>query len=267
MLSFLNVAAGPIEQFNVNKLMEFTVGGVDLSFTNASAYMVLGSVLVIALFWVGSSKAQIVPTRLQSIAEIGYGFIADMVRGAAGEEGLKFFPFVFTLFFFILAANLIGMVPYAFTTTSHIVVTGALALLVILIVLVYGLWKNGLGFFKLFAPSGAPLPIYFVLVPIEIISFLSRPLTLALRLFANMLAGHIMLKLFAGFAAGLLGMAIANNDGGGFLSSLGLGSVGALSFIMTVALNALEFLVAGLQAYIFAILTCVYLNDAIHPSH
>jgi len=157
-------------------------------------------------------------------------------------------------------------VPYAFTTTSHFVVTAALALLVIAIVIVYGLWKNGLGFFKLFAPSGAPFFIYFILVPIEIISFVSRPLTLALRLFANMLAGHIMLKLFAGFAAGLLGYAMTNADGG-FLSNVGLGGVGLLSFVMTVALNALEFLVAGLQAYIFAILTCVYLNDALHPSH
>lgn len=266
MLSFLNVAAGPMEQFDIKKLMELQAGGWDISFTNASAYMVLGSVLVIALFWMGASKGQIIPSRLQSIAEIGYKFVADMVRSVAGEEGLKFFPFVFTLFFFILAANLIGMVPYAFTTTSHIVVTAALALLVIAIVIGYGLYKNGLGFFKLFAPSGAPLPIYLVLVPIEIISFISRPLTLSLRLFANMLAGHIMLKLFAGFAAGLVGYAMTSADGG-FLSSLGLTAVGGLSFFMTIALNALEFLVAGLQAYIFAILTCVYLNDALHPSH
>jgi len=255
MLSFLNVAAGPIEQFEVKKLMEWAPGGLDLSFTNASAYMVLGSLLVIALFWFASSKGNIVPTRLQSVAEIGYGFVADMVRGAAGEEGLKFFPFVFTLFFFILAANMIGMVPYAFTTTSHIIVTGALSLLVISIVLIYGLWKNGLGFFKLFAPSGAPWYIYILLIPIEIISFLARPLTLALRLFANMLAGHIMLKLFAGFA--VTGLAAG---GVGLL-------VSPLAFGMGVALNALEFLVAGLQAYVFAILTCVYLNDALHPSH
>ena len=255
MLSFLNVAAGPIEQFEVKKLMEWAPGGLDLSFTNASAYMVLGSLLVIALFWFASSKGSIVPTRLQSVAEIGYGFVADMVRGATGEEGLKFFPFVFTLFFFILAANMIGMVPYAFTTTSHIIVTGALSLLVISIVLIYGLWKNGLGFFKLFAPSGAPWYIYILLIPIEIISFLARPLTLALRLFANMLAGHIMLKLFAGFA--VTGLAAG---GVGLL-------VSPLAFGMGVALNALEFLVAGLQAYVFAILTCVYLNDALHPSH
>lgn len=255
MLSFLHVAAGPIEQFEVKKLLEWTPGGVDLSFTNASAYMVLGSLLVIALFWFGSSKAQIVPSRLQSITEIGYGFVANMVRGATGEEGLKFFPFVFTLFFFILMANMIGMVPYAFTTTSHIIVTGALALLVISIVIVYGLWKNGFKFFKLFAPSGAPWYIYILLIPIEVISFLARPLTLSLRLFANMLAGHIMLKLFAGFA-------VTGLTAGG----VGL-LVSPLAFGMGVALNALEFLVAGLQAYVFAILTCVYLNDALHPAH
>jgi len=196
-----------------------------------------------------------VPSRLQSVAEIDYGFIADMVRSAAGEEGLKFFPFVFTLFFFILFANLIGMVPYAFTTTSHIIVTGALSLTVILTVIIVGLLKNGLGFFKLFAPSGAPWYIYIILTPIEIISFLARPLTLALRLFANMLAGHIMLKLFAGFTVALIGAGAVYVP------------VALLSFGMGVALNALEFLVAGLQAYVFAILTCVYLNDALHADH
>ena len=255
MFSLLPFAAGPIDQFNVYKLMEFSVGGVDLSFTNASAYMVLGSLLVIALFWFGSSKGLIVPTRLQSIAEIGYGFVADMVRGAAGEEGLKFFPFVFTLFFFIFMANMVGMVPYAFTTTSHIVVTGALALLVISIVIAYGLWKNGFTFFKLFAPSGAPWYIYILLIPIEVISFIARPLTLSLRLFANMLAGHIMLKLFAGFAVTLV------SAGGAYML------MAPLAFGMGIALNALEFLVAALQAYVFAILTCVYLNDALHPVH
>ncbi|MCA8905861.1 MAG: F0F1 ATP synthase subunit A, partial [Hyphomonas sp.] len=166
-----------------------------------------------------------------------------------------FFPFVFTLFFFLFFANMMGMVPYAFTTTSHVIVTGALALLVISIVIGYGFYKNGLKFLKLFAPSGAPFLIYFLLVPIEVISFFARPLTLSLRLFANMLAGHIMLKLFAGFAVTLIGAGIVYIP------------VAILAFSMGVALNALEFLVAGLQAYVFAILTCVYLNDAMHPSH
>ncbi|HPF23760.1 MAG: F0F1 ATP synthase subunit A [Hyphomonas sp.] len=250
-----SVAIDPIHQFQVSKWLDLKVGGLDLSFTNASGFMLLGVVLTIAFFGVAASKGLLVPSRLQSLAEIGYGFVADMVRGAAGEEGLKFFPFVFTLFFFIFFANMIGMVPYAFTTTSHIIVTAALALLVISIVIGYGFYKNGLKFLKLFAPSGAPWPIYIILIPIEVISFVARPLTLSLRLFANMLAGHIMLKLFAGFAVALIGAGIAYVP------------VALLAFSMGVALNALEFLVAGLQAYVFAILTCVYLNDAMHPSH
>lgn len=246
------IALDPIHQFEVTKWLDLRLGNIDISFTNASGFMLLGVVLVIAFFSIATRKGELVPSRLQSVAEMGYGFIADMVRSAAGEEGLKFFPFVFTLFFFILFANLIGMVPYAFTTTSHIIVTGALALFVILMVIVVGLMKNGLGFFKLFAPSGAPLPIYIILTPIEIISFLARPLTLGLRLFANMLAGHIMLKLFAGFTVMLIGAGAIYVP------------VALLAFAMGVALNALEFLVAGLQAYVFAILTCVYLNDALH---
>lgn len=255
MFPFLQVA-DPIEQFEVKQVFPIKdVFGYDLSFTNSSAFMVLGVVLVIALFGYTATRTSMVPNRIQSIGEMGYEFVADMIRGVAGEEGLRFFPFVFTLFFFILAANMIGMVPYNFTTTSHLVVTGALSLLVISIVFIYGLFKNGLTFFKLFAPPGAPLPIYFILTPIEIISFFARPITLALRLFANMLAGHIMLKLFAGFAVALL-------SAGAVYIPLAL-----LSFGIGVALNALEFLVAFLQAYVFAILTCVYLNDALHPVH
>lgn len=249
------IALDPIHQFEVTKWLDLRLGNIDISFTNASGFMLLGVVLVIAFFGMAARKGDLVPSRLQSAAEMGYGFVADMIRGTAGEEGLKFFPFVFTLFFFILFANLIGMVPYAFTTTSHIIVTGALALTVILMVIVVGLLKNGLGFFKLFAPSGAPWYIYIILTPIEIISFLARPLTLGLRLFANMLAGHIMLKLFAGFAVLLVGA-------GAIYVPIAL-----LAFVMGVALNALEFLVAGLQAYVFAILTCVYLNDALHADH
>ena len=254
-LSFRQIA-DPMHQFEVKKLIEIgPIGGLDLSFTNASFYMLLGCVLIVAFFGMAASRGKLVPSRMQSIAEIGYGFVADMVRGAAGEEGLKFFPFVFTLFFFVLFANMIGMVPYAFTTTSHLIVTAALALLVISIVIFYGFYKNGLKFLKLFAPAGAPWPIYLLLVPIEVISFIARPVTLALRLFANMLAGHIMLKLFAGFAVTLATL------GGAYIV------IAPLAFAMGVALNALEFLVAGLQAYVFAILTCVYLNDALHPAH
>ena len=249
------IALDPIKQFQVTKWVDLKIGTIDISFTNAAGFMLMGVVLVAGLFGLAARKGELVPSRLQSVAELGFGFVADMIRGTAGEEGLKFFPFVFTLFFFILFANLIGMVPYAFTTTSHIIVTGALALTVILMVVAVGLVKNGLGFFKLFAPSGAPWYIYIILTPIEIISFLARPLTLALRLFANMLAGHIMLKLFAGFTVALV------TAGAAYLP------IALLSFFMGIALNALEFLVAGLQAYVFAILTCVYLNDALHADH
>ena len=245
----------PIKQFQIQKWIDLNVGGWDLSFTNASGFMLLAVVLTLLFFGMAASKAELIPSRLQSAAEVGYGFVADMVRSTAGEEGLKFFPFVFTLFFFIFFANMIGMVPYAFTTTSHIVVTAALAMVVMLIVVGYGLYKNGFTFFKLFAPAGAPWYIYILLLPIEIISFLARPLTLSLRLFANMLAGHIMLKLFAGFTVGLAAA-------GGLTMILA-----PLAFAMGVALNALELLVAGLQAYVFAILTTVYLNDALHPVH
>lgn len=257
-LSFRQIA-DPMHQFEVKKLIDLPIAGLDLSFTNAAFYMLLGVVFIIVFFGMAATSGKLVPSRMQSIAEIGYGFVADMIRGTAGEEGLKFFPFVFTLFFFVFAANMIGMIPYAFTTTSHLVVTAALALLVISIVMIYGFWKNGFKFLKLFAPAGAPWPIYFILVPIEVVSFFARPVTLALRLFANMLAGHIMLKLFASFAAQLFAAALAG--------TAALGIVGLLAFGMGVALNALELLVAGLQAYIFAILTCVYLNDALHPSH
>jgi len=177
------------------------------------------------------------------------------VRNSAGNEGMKFFPFVFSLFTFILITNLFGMFPYFFAVTSHVVIPAALALLVMTIVIVYGVWKNGFGFLKLFVPSGIPLPVMVIVVPIEILSFLSRPLSLSLRLFGNILAGHIVLKVFAGFVVSL--------------SSLGaFGILGAiLPFGMTIALTGLEFLVSALQAFVFTILTCVYLNDAINPGH
>ncbi len=264
---FIGGAEGvdPIHQFEVKSLLDINIGGFQLDFTNATFFMVLAVVLSLLFFSVAANRGALIPSRLQSMGEIGYTFVADMIRGTAGEEGLRFFPFVFTLFFFVFFANMIGMVPYAFTTTSHIIVTGLLALLVISIVVLFGIYKNGFKFFGLFAPSLGDMPIigkialYALLIPIEIISFASRPLTLALRLFANMLAGHIMLKLFAGFAAQLGAAALGG--------AVFLGAVGLLSFFMGVALNALEFLVAGLQAYVFAILTCVYLNDALHPSH
>jgi F-type H+-transporting ATPase subunit a len=192
---------------------------------------------------------------VQSIAEITYEFIADMVRQSAGEEGMRFFPFVFSLFSFILVLNMFGMIPGFFTVTSHIAVTAVLALLVFFTVIVYGLYKNGLRFFKLFIPSGIPIYIMPLIVLIEVMSFLSRPISHSVRLFANMLAGHITLKVFAGFVVMLSGF--------GFVGWIGA----ILPLGLTVALTALEFLVAFLQAYVFAILTCIYLNDALHPGH
>ncbi len=246
------IALDPIKQFQVTKWIDLKVGTIDISFTNASGFMLLGVALVIALFGMAARKGELVPSRLQSVAEIGFGFVADMIRGTAGEEGLRFFPFVFTLFFFILFANLIGMVPYAFTTTSHIIVTGTLALTVILMVVAVGLIKNGLGFFKLFVPSGVPFFVLPLVVVIEIISFLVRPVTLALRLFGNMVGGHVVLKVFGGFVVSL-----------GALGALGV--VGALVTLTgTVAITALEFMVAFLQAFVFAVLACVYLNDVVN---
>jgi F-type H+-transporting ATPase subunit a len=248
-----SIAMDPIHQFKIFPLIDWSAGGYNLAFTNSSFWMLVSTVLVLGFLGMAASRASLIPNRIQSLGEMSYTFISDMVRSTAGEEGLKFFPFVFTLFFFILGANIVGMFPYAFTTTSHIAVTGALALVVILIVVVYGIYKNGLGFFGLFAPHGVPLPVMFFLVPIEIISFLGRPITLGMRLFANMLAGHIMLKLLAIFVV--------------MLAGAGLTAVAWVPYLLLIPITALEFLVAFLQAYVFALLTCVYIKDAIHPQH
>jgi F-type H+-transporting ATPase subunit a len=246
----------PIHQFELKHFFRLGQIGVhEITFTNSALFMLL-AVLFIALFlMLSTSQRALVPGRLQSVAEISYEFIANTLRSSAGTEGMKFFPLVFSLFMFILVVNMIGMVPYSFTVTSHIIVTVMLSLLVFFTVIIYGLWKNGLRFFKLFVPSGIPIYILPLVTAIEVMSFLSRPISHSVRLFANMLAGHITLKVFAGFVT-LLG---------------GLGFVGWLGAILplglTVALTALEFLVAFLQAYVFTILTCIYLNDAIHPGH
>jgi F-type H+-transporting ATPase subunit a len=192
---------------------------------------------------------------MQSMAEMTYDFVASMLRDAAGNQGMKFFPFVFSLFMFVLTANLLGLFPYFFTVTSHIIITFSLALLVIGIVIVYGFAKHGFRFLKLFVPSGVPLVLMPLVVAIEIVSFVSRPVSLSVRLFANMLAGHITLKVFSGFVVSLGAMGVAGMAGA------------VLPLAMAVALSALELLVAALQAYVFAVLTCMYLNDALHPSH
>jgi F-type H+-transporting ATPase subunit a len=248
------MAADPIHQFQITKLFTIGhIGGQEIAFTNSSAYMFL-AVAVISLLMLGTGR-QLVPGRLQSVAEISYEFVASMLRSSAGSEGMKFFPFVFSLFMFICVSNLVGIIPYAFTVSSHIIVTAALALLVFFIVLFYGFYKNGLKFFKLFVPSGVPIYILPLVVFIEVISFFLKPVSHSVRLFANMLAGHIALKVFASFV--------------GMLGAIGfIGWIGAvLPLGLTIALTALELLVAFLQAYVFAILTCIYLNDAIHPGH
>lgn len=247
------MANDPISQFNLTELVPLEVGGMNVSFTNSSLFMVATVVVTSGFFIWATGRRGLVPSRSQSFAEMTYEFVAGMLRDSAGSEGMKFFPLVFSLFLFILVANMFGMFPYFFTVTSHVVITVALALLVFGTVLIVGLAKHGLGFFKLFVPSGVPIAILPLVVAIEVISFLARPVSHSIRLFANMLAGHITLKVFAGFIVSL--------------SSLGfVGVVGAiLPLIMTVGITALEFLVSFLQAYVFTMLTCMYLNDALHP--
>jgi F-type H+-transporting ATPase subunit a len=248
----------PIHQFEITKLHEhplFKIGAQEIYLTNSALFMFLAVGLTMLLMLGATSRRSLVPGPFQSIAEISYEFVANTIRSTAGEEGMKFFPFVFSLFMFVLFANVLGLVPYSFAVTSHIVITAALAIMVFVTVLVYGFWKNGLHFLKLFVPSGIPIYILPLIVFIELLSFLSRPISHSVRLFANILAGHITLKVFAGFVT-MLG---------------GLGLVGWLGAVLplglTVALTALELLVAFLQAYVFAILTCIYINDAIHPGH
>jgi len=246
----------PIHQFQIHELVPLMkVAGRDIAFTNSALFM-LFIVLGVSLLMIGASVPRaVVPGRLQSMAEMSYEFVANTVRSSAGTEGMKFFPFVFTLFMFILFANLIGLIPYSFTVTSQIIITAAFALLVFVIVVVYGFWRNGLHFFNLFVPKGVPKVILPGIVLIEILSFLSRPISHSVRLFANMLAGHITLQVFAAFIIMLGGLGAA-----GWLGA-------TLPLAMVIMLIALEFLVAFLQAYVFAILTCIYLNDAIHPGH
>jgi F-type H+-transporting ATPase subunit a len=248
--------ADPIHQFEIHNIATLGhIGGHEIAFTNSALFMAITVVGIWALLVGGSSSKALVPGRMQSLAELSYEFVANTIESTAGKAGMKFFPLVFTLFMFILVANIIGLIPYTFTVTSHIIITAAMALLVFATVLVYGFYKNGLGFFRLFVPQGIPIYILPLIVFIEVLSFLSRPISHSVRLFANMLAGHITLKVFASFVTLLGGLGIAGIAGA------------ALPLALVVALTALELLVAFLQAYVFAILTCIYLNDAIHPGH
>jgi F-type H+-transporting ATPase subunit a len=246
-----------MHQFQIGQLFELKLGGLDVSFTTSAMWMVLGVLLVILILALATSKGATIPGRMQSLGEIWYGFIAGIVKDVNHSPGKPFIPLVFSLFSFIFIANIIGMFPYFFTTTSHIAVTGFMAVFTISLVVVIGLIKKGFGFFKIFVPSGVPAVLLLIVTPIEVISFLSRPLSLGMRLFANMLGGHVALKVFAGFIPSLL---------------LALGALGGamglfLVMPLVVGVTALEFLVAFLQAYVFAMLTCVYLNDALGEAH
>jgi F-type H+-transporting ATPase subunit a len=239
----------PMEKFEIKRLLDFKIGSLDASFTNSATWMVIAVILATTVFVFGMRQRALVPGKLQSVAELGYEFIAGMVRDNVGDEGKKYFPFILSLFIFILFCNILGLVPYSYTVTSQIVVTFAMAAVVFIGVTIIGVVRHGWHFLSFFAPKGVPLWLLFILVPIEVFSYLIRPISLSVRLFANMLAGHTMLKVF-----------------GGFVVAMGLlGGWAPLAFI--VALTGLELLIAFLQAYVFAILTCLYLNDAIHLSH
>lgn len=248
-------AIDPIHQFNIERLAHVQINGIDASFTNASLFMVIVVAIIALLMVAGTMQRSLVPGRLQAAAEMAYEFVAGTVRGSIGNEGMRFFPLVFSLFMFVLFSNLLGLVPYTFTVTSQIIVTFAFAALVIGTVIVYGLVRHGSHFLHLFVPSGVPALLMPFIVLIEIISFISRPVSLSVRLFANMLAGHITLKVFGGFVALMIGA----SGVAAFLAPMPMAAI--------VLLTAFELLVAVLQAYVFAILTCVYLNDAIHPGH
>ena len=246
----------PIHQFQIHDLVPFgNVGGVHFGFTNSALLMAISVAAICTLMLVPTAGRRLVPTRLQLLAERLFTFVGDMVDSSAGHEAMKFFPLVFSLFTFILFSNWLGLLPFSFTVASHVIVTGCLAVLVFLIVLIYGLMRNGVGFFKLFVPSGIPWFVIWLVVPIEIVSFLSRPISHSLRLWGNMLAGHIVLKVFGGMVVGLASIGLL----GDIVAILPLG--------MAVALTALELLVGALQAFVFAVLTCVYLHDAYHPAH
>ena len=242
----------PVEQFTIKALLHLQVLGVDVSFTNSALFMFLAvAISAVYLIFAMRHKAM-VPGRLQASAEMLYEFVSDMVRNNAGSEGRPFFPFIFTLFIFLLFGNLLGLVPYSYTFTSQIAVTFMVAAFVFIGVTLIALIKHGLHFFSFFVPPGAPKPLIPFLVLIEVISYFVRPISLSVRLFANMLAGHTMLKVFAG-------MAVMLTSAGGLATA---GSV--LPFIALIGLTGLELLVAVLQAYVFTILTCMYLNDALH---
>jgi F-type H+-transporting ATPase subunit a len=239
----------PLEQFKIERLFEYHIGGVDVSFTNSALFMLIAILAITAFLLIATRQRSLVPTRLQSMAELSYEFVANMIRDNVGTAGMKYFPFIFSLFMFILFCNLMGMIPFTFTVTSHIIVTFAMALVVFIGVTIIGFTRHGLHYLKLFVPAGVPMALLPLLVVIEVLSYLIRPVSLSVRLFANMTAGHTMLFVFGWFVV-MLGV---------------LGGWAPLVFV--VALTGLEFGIAVLQAYVFTILTCIYLNDAVHMHH
>jgi len=244
------MATNPMYQFNVYRIgPEIKIDQIDISFTNASLFMIISCISILFIFSLGSSKKNIIPNKIQLFAELSYTFISKMINDTAGSKGKPYFAFIFSLFMFVLFCNMFGMLPYAFTVTSHIIVTFVLAAFIFVGVTIIGFLKHGIGYLKLFVPSGVPIVLLPLIVIIEIISYLSRPISLSVRLFANMMAGHTMMKVF-----------------GGFVISLGIVG-GWLPLSFSVALTGLEILVAFLQAYVFAILTCIYLNDALNLHH
>ena len=244
------MSTNPMHQFNVYRIgPEISLGNVDISFTNASLFMIISALAIISVFFAGTRRKAVIPTKIQLLTELSYTLVSKMISDTAGSKAKPYFPFIFSLFMFVLFCNMLGMLPYSFTVTSHIIVTFALAAVIFIGVTIIGFANHGVGYLKLFIPSGVPVVLLPLIVIIEIISYLARPVSLSVRLFANMMAGHTMLKVF-----------------GGFVISLGIIG-GWLPLSFTVALIGLEILIAFLQAYVFAILTCIYLNDALNLNH
>lgn len=242
----------PLHQFQIQRIIPISFGGWDISYTNSALWMTIGLVIVFLFFYISLKREELIPSRLQASAEIIFGFLSDMVKSYIGREGMQFFPFIFTLFWFVLMGNLLGLFPYSFTYTSHIVVTFSLAIVAFIAANVVGFKKHGLGMFHLFLPKGIPVFLAPLMIVIELISYLARPFSLSIRLFANMMAGHLILKLFAGFSV-MLG------QGKSLLAVLGI-----LPLVLNIGVTGLEFLVAVLQTYVFTLLTCLYINDAIN---
>lgn len=247
--------ANPLHQFEIHSYMDIPVGGLNLAFTNSSLWMVIAVAVSIIGLSIATAPRALVPGRFQAFSEMMYEFIASMIRENIGPHGRQYFPLVFSVFVMVFMGNALGMIPYSFTFTSHIVVTAALALLIFLMVCALGIARHGAHFFSLFLPPGVPLAMTPLIVPIEVISFMIRPVTLSVRLFANMMAGHILMKVIAGFAVAFLAM-----------GATGM-ALGILPTLFNVVLIGFELLIAFLQAYVFTILTCIYLKDTVELEH